>query len=374
VLIGLITLPGCSGGGGSDDDGDTSGSDTSEVGTLSNPYPLEIGTTHNFQVMGFQDLCGGQTLDLSCSEFDQDHITVKFELADAGNYKITASDVEADRDLEVFVYRTENPGSSIISYLGTLDQEGYGGDEVFDFYLDDIGNEYYLILRSWNGADDIQLEIQDMSDDTTLWQEDFTSFNSSDYYIQGTNSYWESTNHDFVLTKDSSNQKGRLFLKKAISMSSWEANFEIRIAEGPGSNFGADGMAFAFVKDFTYAGTHGGYLDFGGDGYGIEFDVFSNQNKNDPSGQHLGIIDDWTGSHIETQPFSENIWDGVWHSARVVFNDGVITVYFDNTAMLTDVSIPGYTPFIGYFGFTASTGDASEFHRIRNVDIKVYSP
>jgi hypothetical protein len=129
-------------------------------------------------------------------------------------------------------------------------------------------------------------------------------------------------------------------------------------------------MVFAFVKNYTYPQTNGSALNFGGDGYGIEFDTYPYDNDDDPAGQHVGVLAGNAYTHIATHVFSQDIRDGYWHQVRVLFDNGIVSVYWDGALVISNAVIPGYSPFTGYFGFTASTGLGYEQHAIRNVDIR----
>lgn len=344
---------------------------TGTYGTLKNPYIIELGQTYNISVPGFQALCG-ESFDPLCSEFDRDIITTKFQIAKPGNYKITTSGVDEACDLALYIYKAQTSGSSLINYIGLFDEEYEGGNEIINVYLDDSDNDYYIFLQSWYGHDEIQLKVEMLNDDPVIWNDDFYSFNPSNYFIKGTNTYWDSANYGFILTDAERGQLGRIFNKKAVLIKSWEATFEILI---DGDETGADGMVFSFVRDFDYADNGGSGLNFGGDGYGIEFDTYPYENSSDPDGLHIGILNgSAVSTHVATRIFTSDIRDGLWHTVRVLFIDGSISVYFDDTEMIIDATIPDFQPFLGYFGFTASTGSRFEKHEIRNINIRDYNP
>ncbi len=145
-------------------------------------------------------------------------------------------------------------------------------------------------------------------------------------------------------------------------MAVWRAEFNFRIGGGTG----ADGMTFAFVPDYTYPDTEGGSLDFyNTSGYAVEFDTYYNPSV-DPNEHHIAVLYNSYSNHLATA--NVNVEDNQWHSCIIDFNMGHITVTIDNVQRL-DYVILNYTPFTGYFGFTAATGGANNWHVIDNVVI-----
>ena len=185
-----------------------------------------------------------------------------------------------------------------------------------------------------------------------------------DYYIQG-DAYWDEDSSSFVLTGPENDQAGRAFFTTPFEMSDWMAQFEIRIWGGVGIVGGADGMAFAFVRSYTYGRRGAAGLDFDGEGYGVEFDTYPNQN--DPRGNHIGLLKDSASNHLTSVVIPGGFVHNIWHHVSVVFTNGRITVYYDGEDVISDYLIPDYAAFTGYFGFTAGTGGDYEYHAVRNI-------
>jgi serine phosphatase RsbU (regulator of sigma subunit) len=203
--------------------------------------------------------------------------------------------------------------------------------------------------------------------------EDLRAFDLSRYNIQG-DAYWDESNEYFVLTRPERMQTGRIFLTSPFEMSAWVAEFEIRIWEGGGLQGGADGITFAFVRSYNYPEqrVRGSSLDFGGGGYGVEFDTYPLENPGDPQGHHIGLLKDDAYNHLATVVIPGGFRDNVWHHILIVFTNGSITVYYDGKEVISSYSIPNYTAFTGYFGFTAATGHGYEWHAVRNIRMAMY--
>ena len=129
-------------------------------------------------------------------------------------------------------------------------------------------------------------------------------------------------------------------------------------------------MTFAFVRTYDYPEDDGSDLDFGGDGYAIEFDTYPHEDSGDPPQPHIALIKGNSKNHL-TSVEDLNLRDDKWHSVRIAFTSGRITVSIDDKEIISDYSIAVYTPFTGYFGFTAATGNGFERHLVRNIQIHV---
>ena len=207
--------------------------------------------------------------------------------------------------------------------------------------------------------------------------EDFRAFDSSRYFVAG-NAYWDQKNEYFVLTKPQREQTGRLFFKTPVAMQDWIAEFEIRIGEGGGLRGGADGMTFAFVRRYDYPKRWGGALDFGSEGYAVEFDTYPYEHSGDLGGHHIALINDDVQSHPKKSHLKKvvvrrGLRDNAWHPVRIRFESGRLNVFLDGEEIFSH-SIPNYAPFTGHFGFTASTGNGYEWHIVRNVRIDCTAP
>ena len=123
-------------------------------GSLSNPYTPALGQTYDVPVPGYQELC---QLDFTCANFNVEVTTLKFSVTQAGTYDATFSGVDSNRDLAIYVYRAEMPGSPNISYVDVLDNFGNGGTESVTADLQNT--DYYLFLISFGGSDTVQVRV-----------------------------------------------------------------------------------------------------------------------------------------------------------------------------------------------------------------------
>jgi len=195
--------------------------------------------------------------------------------------------------------------------------------------------------------------------------ENFDNFIQDNYHVSG-NAYLDTDEGHFVLTPPINNNRGRLYALIPFIMDSFEVEFDFRIGGGSG----ADGLIFAWVPDYAYAESYGGLMDFSStSGYGVEFDVHYNSTYQDVSEEHIALVWDTAAGHLSQTAMPNNsIENNIWHHARIQFNFGFINVFMDGVLYL-EYYIPNYSPFMGYFGFTAATGDANHFHRIDNISI-----
>ncbi len=184
------------------------------------------------------------------------------------------------------------------------------------------------------------------------------------YYTQG-DAYWNEDNGYFVLTRPEKRQAGKFFFTSAFEMRNWIAGFEMRIWGGS-TGCGA-GMTFAFVRNYIYKDHDGASLNFGGEGYGVEFDTYANSDE--VRGHHIGLLKDDSSNHLETVIIPRGLRDNSWRHVFIVFTDGRISAYYDGREVISGYSIPDYTAFAGYFGFTATTGGNYEWHAVRNIRI-----
>ncbi len=193
---------------------------------------------------------------------------------------------------------------------------------------------------------------------TVFWQEDFSSFNPTNYYRSG-NGYYNELESDYVLTQPNLYQHAKLYYATPMVMAVWRAEFNFKIGGGTG----ADGLTFAFVPDYNYPDTDGGSLDFHNtSGYAVEFDTY--YNPYDPNEHHIAVLYNDFTNHLITA--NVNVEDNQWHSCIIDFNMGQITITIDNVQRIS-YTILNYTPFSGYFGFTAATGASTNWHIIDNV-------
>ena len=77
------------------------------------------------------------------------------------------------------------------------------------------------------------------------------------------------------------------------------------------------------------------------------------------------MVQNSTADHLTYTRVSD-VSNSTWRHVTIEFRSGAIKVWLDGSSKI-DYVIPGYEPFVGYFGFTASTGASTNWHRIDNI-------
>ena len=181
------------------------------------------------------------------------------------------------------------------------------------------------------------------------------------------------------LTQATPNQNGSMWSTSTISLyQDFDFNYEVFV----GSNdAGADGMVFMLSVDSTGTGTGGGGIGYEGiqNTLGIEIDTWNNVNYGDIPADHLAIISNGVADHnaptglsapVQASSTSTNIEDNQTHTFRVTWDASASTlkVYFDCVLRITYTGnivanqLNGNTNV--YYGFTSSTGGATNIHRV----------
>lgn len=179
-------------------------------------------------------------------------------------------------------------------------------------------------------------------------------------------------NNEMVLTNVVQNTNGGIFYGTPINLAmctKWTAEFEYRVWDGTG----ADGLAFCFLPNppvgFLIGSDMG--LPPAAPGLKVVFDSFDNCGNMNPELQ----IYEGTGYGECIAGISkiDNALGNMWflrstnyNAARITYNNGLIQVYVNNNLMLS-ANFP--INYVGYMGFTASTGNSTDRHSIRNVII-----
>ncbi len=171
----------------------------------------------------------------------------------------------------------------------------------------------------------------------------------------------------------------------------FDTKFEFHLTGQGGAGHGADGFAFVLQNSGPDAiagrGASGGFAL--GDGHGdltspgiprsiaVFFDTFRNEELGDPSGNYVSLCTNGKLPSMRWPPprlafvhrLKSHLKDGAVHSARVVYQPPILSVFVDNAPkpVLTsavDLSTVVDTDGSTYLGFTASTGDGYENHDI----------
>ncbi|MFN3821440.1 MAG: lectin-like domain-containing protein, partial [bacterium] len=202
------------------------------------------------------------------------------------------------------------------------------------------------------------------------WEDDFSQFDRNRYFVQGNRTYWDQNGRYFVLTPPENSLAGRIYHRERVFTGVFEAEFDIRIGGGTG----ADGMTIAWVTNYNYQAASGGAHDFNVEnGYAVEFDCYNNAGI-DPNGQHIAILRNNWQNHLASWQANEGVIENnQWHHIRVTNELGYVQVWFDNQRVL-EHRIRDYQAFEGYFGFTAGTGGATNWHIVDNIRIAIGGP
>jgi hypothetical protein len=167
-----------------------------------------------------------------------------------------------------------------------------------------------------------------------------------------------------VLTQDNIMQTGSVFYKTPVEVSEFTASFDFYA----GSRFnGGDGMTFAVIdsatKTYSSIGLGGSGLGYQGlNGFAIEFDT-SYTNYIDVNNNHLGFDLNGSVGSVAIAPTIPILETNTLHHAQVNFNNGAFSVYLDYAATPINYTMPSFTPFTGYFGFTAATGIVDNYNK-----------
>ena len=141
-----------------------------------------------------------------------------------------------------------------------------------------------------------------------------------------------------------------------------EKNFSVSFDYKIGGGSSADGLSFNFFAN-KVSTSDGGYIGMdGAQGYAIEFDTYKNSWDKDKS--HVALIAEKSSNHLASE-YVENLRDNQWHSARIVIEDNLISVYIDRACVLLSNHSFNKSARIAYF--SASTGSNTDNHYIRNV-------
>jgi hypothetical protein len=200
-----------------------------------------------------------------------------------------------------------------------------------------------------------------------FWVEDFSDpLPPEAYYVTATTGSGIVAGGSFMLTQNSPYQRGRIFYLAPTQMVEFSTSFRLYLGDNDG---GADGAAFLFCPVYDYPPAEGDSLDaLCPGGYLVAFDTFEN-NGVDPDRVYVAYETPSNRLEVADVP---NLEDGSWHTATVLFQQPFITVTLDGSDVIAGAELPGYTPFSGYFGFSAATGGASNEQRVDN--IQVYAP
>jgi len=193
------------------------------------------------------------------------------------------------------------------------------------------------------------------------------------------------------LTGNVQGSRGALY-NQDVTVDAGSASVKITFATGGGINSGADGLAMTVVDLDTLddllamidSAHSGGGLGYGvageygpwvGDALHVEVDTWYNSYNGttefhtDPTSQnHVAIALNGDPGNDVWFAAIPTIEDLNWHTIQIDIIDSTIKVFFDDQWMVTqevvDLEFRG-----GYIYFSASTGWATNFHRIGHLDV-----
>ncbi|MFO7622958.1 MAG: hypothetical protein R6V73_01290 [Anaerolineales bacterium] len=198
----------------------------------------------------------------------------------------------------------------------------------------------------------------------SFWTEDFnTPIQTEKYFIQGSPGSAYVDENSFLLTEDWSSQYGKIFFLEQAYMNDFQADFDLYLGN---KEDGSDGLAFHFCPVYDYPSSDGGSLNANcPGGYLVAFDTHKDWT---PGVNQVYVAKDGVENRlimVEIAPLDDDTWRH-WQVSTV---NGKITVTQDSTVLINEFEIPGYTPFIGFFGFSAATGGGHNRQRVDNIVI-----
>jgi hypothetical protein len=201
-----------------------------------------------------------------------------------------------------------------------------------------------------------------------FWAEDFSAPLPPDtYYITATTGSGIVDSGSFLLTENAGDERGRIFYLAPTAMVELSATFHLYLGKYDG---GADGAAFHFCPVYDYPPDVGSTLDaLCPGGYLVAFDTYEEEDGLGPD--RVYVAHETPSNRLASEDV-DDLEDGLWHTATVLFQQPFITVTLDGSDVIAGAELPGYTPFLGYFGFSAATGEASNSQGVD--DIRVYAP
>lgn len=177
---------------------------------------------------------------------------------------------------------------------------------------------------------------------------------------------------ELILTQNVGNSSGAIFYNQPIDLSTcyqWNVQFDFRMYDGSA----ADGIAFCFldVPPTGYVSGGGVGIPSTANGIKVVLDTYNNCGGANPEiqiyngpGYYECIAGITTLNNIGGN--LSFLRSNNYSTATISYNYGVVTVSINGIQYLTG----NYNlNFLGYLGFTASTGGANDRHSIKNVQV-----
>jgi gliding motility-associated-like protein len=174
---------------------------------------------------------------------------------------------------------------------------------------------------------------------------------------------------EIILTNAVNTSSGGIFYNQSIDLSTcyqWKVEFDFRMWEGSA----ADGIAFCFldVPPTGFVSGGGVGIPAASNGVYVILDTYDNGCGTNPEIQiYQGTNYSECGIGMINRATNMNfLRSSNYQTCRVEYNSGIISVFVNNNLYLTG----NYNAsFVGYMGFTASTGGSTDKHSIKNVRI-----
>ena len=187
-----------------------------------------------------------------------------------------------------------------------------------------------------------------------------------------------------VLTLAEASQAGTIIYAHPMVTDTFDVSFDFKMSGGTR----ADGIGFMIETNGATAVGHlgSGFAMTGLTGFGVELDIYNNQDCTDVNGNHAGIdlltiCDATTGAPNALATSGDlfstvgDIGDGTWRTALVHLAGGQMSLSINGDAILSAVSLPGFVSGSSYyFGFGGGTGTDSSRQEIRNVTVSFPTP
>ncbi len=188
-------------------------------------------------------------------------------------------------------------------------------------------------------------------------------------YIGDTGGDANTSSDEIVLTNATGGSSGGIFYNQSIDLSTcyqWKVEFDFRMWEGSA----ADGIAFCFldVPPTGFVSGGGVGIPATSNGVFVILDTYDNGCGANPEIQiYQGAGYNECGTGMINRATGMNfLRSSNYQTCRVEYNSGLISVFINNTLYLTG----NYNAsFVGYMGFTASTGGSTDKHSIKNARI-----
>lgn len=177
---------------------------------------------------------------------------------------------------------------------------------------------------------------------------------------------WSATGPSAQLTAAAAaSVQGTVIYAHAIATDSVTVTFSFRIGAGGGNRY--DGMGFMMeTTGATSVGGSNSLLGMGNlGGYGVEFDIYNNNECGDLSDDQIGIdLLETCQSSMPTSVFASpdltstfDIADAQWHQTTVTVQNGAMSVMVDTYSIASQVALPSFVSGKAYYyGFSAAAG------------------